>query len=47
LPSFDSALLIYDEGAGFRFFLGADVQTGWALREFCSEHIVLEESFVM
>ncbi|MEP7134467.1 MAG: hypothetical protein ABI904_06000 [Chloroflexota bacterium] len=47
LPAFDSALLIYDEGAGFRYFLGADVQTGWALREFCDEHIVLEESFVM
>jgi len=47
LPSFDSALLIYDEGAGFRYFLGADVHTGWALRELCDEHIVLEESFVM
>jgi hypothetical protein len=47
LPDFDSALLIYDEGAGFRYFLGADVQTGWALRELCDQHIVLEESFVM
>jgi superfamily I DNA/RNA helicase len=47
LPSFDSALLIYDEGAGFRYFLGADVQTGWVLRELCNEHIVLNESFVM
>jgi len=47
LPSFDSALLIYDEGAGFRYFLGADVQTGWALHELCDEHVVLEESFVM
>jgi len=47
LPSFDSALLIYDEGAGFRYFLGADVQTGWALRELCDEHVVLQESFVM
>ena len=47
LPSFDSALLIYDEGAGFRYFLGADVQTGWGLRELCDEHVVLEETFVM
>jgi len=47
LPRFDSALLIYDEGAGFRYFLGADVQTGWALRELCDEHIVLQDSFVM
>jgi len=47
LPSFDSALLIYDEGAGFRYFLGADVQTGWALRELCDDHILLNDSFVM
>jgi len=47
LPHFDSALLIYDEGAGFRHFLGADVNTGWALRELCDEGVVLEESFVM
>ena len=47
LPSFASALMIYDEGAGFRYFLGADVQTGWALREFCNDHVVLDESFVM
>lgn len=47
LPSFDSALLIYDEGAGFRYFLGADVNTGWALRDFCDDHVVLDESFVM
>jgi len=47
LPSFESALLIYDEGAGFRYFLGADVHTGWALREFCSEHIQLQDSLVM
>jgi hypothetical protein len=47
LPSFDSALLIYDEGAGFRQFLGADVHTGWGLRELCTEHIQLQDSFVM
>jgi hypothetical protein len=47
LPSFDSALLIYDEGAGFRYFLGADVQTGWGLRELCNEQVVFDESFVM
>ncbi|RIK28929.1 MAG: hypothetical protein DCC56_14725 [Anaerolineae bacterium] len=43
---FQSALLIYDEGAGFRYFLGADVETGFALRDLCNEHIVLNESFV-
>ena len=47
LPIFDSALLIYDEGAGFRYFLGADVQTGWGLRELCNDHIALNDSFVM
>jgi len=47
IADFESALLIYDEGAGFRYFLGADVQTGWALRELCDEHIQLQESFVM
>jgi hypothetical protein len=47
LPDFDSALLLYDEGGGFRYFLGADVHTGWALREVCDEHIRLQGSFVM
>ncbi len=47
LPLFDSALLIYDEEAGFRYFLGADVETAWALRELCDEHVRLQESFVM
>jgi hypothetical protein len=46
LPDFDSALLIYDEGGGYRRFLGADPQTGWALRELCNEQVVLEDSFV-
>ena len=35
LPDFDSALLIFDEDAGFRFFLGADVESGLALRKSC------------
>jgi hypothetical protein len=47
LPDFDSALLIYDEGSGFRQFLGADVDTGRALRELCNEHIEMRDSFVM
>ncbi|HQU36217.1 MAG TPA: hypothetical protein PLR65_06510 [Anaerolineales bacterium] len=44
---FESALLIYDEDAGFRYFLGADVYTGLQLREVCDEQIQLQESFVM
>ncbi len=46
LPEFDSALLIYDEGGGFRRFLGADPQTGWALRDQCTQHTELRETFV-
>ena len=47
LPRFDSALLIYDEGGGFRYFLGADVNTGLVLRELCHQHLELQESFVI
>lgn len=47
LPQFESALLLYDEGSGFRQFLGADTQTGWGLRDLCEEHIQLQDSFVM
>ena len=47
LPDFDSALLIYDDGGGYRRFLGADVNTGLALRDLCDEHIHMDDSFVM
>jgi len=47
LPNFDSALVIYDEGGGYRRFLGADVNAAWALRELCAEQVVLADSFVM
>ncbi len=47
LPDFQSALLIFDEGGGYRRFLGADPETGWALRELCDRQEVLQESFVM
>jgi hypothetical protein len=46
LPEFQSALLIYDQGGGFRRFLSADPQTGWALRELCDEQIQSNDSFV-
>ena len=46
LPQFDSALLIYDENAGYRRFLGADVDTAYALRELCDEQVTFDESFV-
>jgi hypothetical protein len=47
MPDFDSALLIYDDDAGYRRFLGADVETGWALRETCQAQHALHQSFVM
>jgi len=47
LPAFESALLIYDEGGGYRKFLGADVATAWALRELCSQQISWNESLIV
>ena len=47
IADFQSALLIYDEGGGYRRFLGADPETGWALRELCDEQVVLQDSFVV
>src|SRR6185503_4998032 len=47
LPEFESALLIYDEGGGYRQFLGSDPLTGRALNGLCEEHIGMRESFVM
>lgn len=46
LANFDSALLLYDEDAGYRSFLGGDAGSGAALSETCDETIPLEESFV-
>ena len=42
LPQFDSALLIYDEGAGYRRFLGADVDTAYALHELCDDQVTFD-----
>ncbi len=47
LPQFNSALLIYDEGAGYRRFLGADVDTAFSLRELCDEQVTFDKSFVV
>ena len=44
--TFDSALLIYDTDAGYRYFLGGDAVTGHALSEICDERIEFVESFV-
>ncbi|NCP87379.1 MAG: hypothetical protein CO094_07570 [Anaerolineae bacterium CG_4_9_14_3_um_filter_57_17] len=47
LPEFDSALLIYDESAGYRRFLGADLPTGLALADLCAETVEMRHSFVV
>lgn len=46
LPTFDSALLLFDPSGGFRYFLGADIETGAALSQLCNESIEMQESFV-
>lgn len=46
LPSFDSATLIFDEGAGYRAFLGADPGSASLLRESCSQSITMSETLV-
>ncbi len=46
MPDFQSALLIYDDDAGYRNFLGGDSTTGAALSEDCDQVISFNESFV-
>jgi len=46
LPSCDSALLIYDQDAGYRVFLGADPAGGLSLRQVCRNQAELHTSFV-
>lgn len=46
LGDFDSALLLYDNAAGYRRFLGGDPVTGLDLSRACDQVIELNESFV-
>jgi len=46
LPRFDSALLIYDQGAGYRRFLGTDPESAYRLKDLCSQPVIFERSFV-
>ena len=47
IPSFDSALVIYDEDAGYRRFLGADPEHAWLVSDLLPEKILFSESLVM
>ena len=46
LSEFDSALLLFDPSGGYRYFLGADLETGGALSQLCDQQIEMQESFV-
>ncbi len=43
IPEMESALVIYDEGAGYRKFLGADPDSARRLKGCCEHHIRLED----
>ena len=47
LPHLESALLIADSDAGYRFFLGADPEGVDELAAACDERITLDHSHVM
>lgn len=46
LPHADSATLVYDQGAGYRRFLGADPGNAYALKTLCDVQMSLDSSFV-
>ncbi len=46
LPTLESALIIADSDAGFRLFLGADPEGGYALADACAQQITLNQSYV-
>jgi hypothetical protein len=46
LPDFVSALLIYDQEAGYRYFLGADPLSAYRLKDACDESALFDQSFV-
>ncbi len=45
LPHADSALLIFDQSAGYRRFLGADPSGAYTLRDLCDKRVLLSQSF--
>ena len=46
LPSFESAVVVQDEDAGYRFFLGADTQSAQRVVESCDEIIPFTKNLV-
>ena len=47
LPECESALLVFDENAGYRRFLGADSESAEGLSSLCTQEISFGESFVI
>ena len=47
LPYCHSALIVYDTGAGYRRFLGADPASAYRLKAACQEHLAFAESHIM
>jgi hypothetical protein len=46
LPSIDSALVIFDQDAGYRRFLGADPESAYRLKDLCSQQVIFDHSFI-
>jgi hypothetical protein len=46
VPQAQSALILFDQGAGYRNFLGADPESAAGLREVCDDHRTFTASFV-
>lgn len=46
IPACESALVIYDSGAGYRRFLGADPDNAYRLKDLCDTYETLEKSYV-
>lgn len=46
LPVLTSALLVYDQDAGYRRFLGADPESAYRLAALCDRRVLLSDSFV-
>ncbi len=47
LPRCDSALIVYDVGAGYRRFLGADPASAYRLKGLCEQQVAFAGSLVM
>lgn len=46
LPDFDSAMILYDQQAGYRRFLGSDPESAYTLLDGCDEHHIFTETLV-